>query len=78
MHTVMFLGGYVTALLDHTPQMTTVGYLGPGAAVSSLGAFVALVGGIVVAILGFLWYPIRRLMRRLRKPSEQEEGTPDA
>ena len=47
-------------------------YLGPGGAVSSIGAVLAFIAGILVAILGFLWYPIRRLMRKVRKDKEPE------
>ena len=49
-----------------------VAYLGPGAVVSSLGAFLALLAGIVVALFGFVWYPIRRLLRRKRSAPPPE------
>lgn len=41
-------------------------YLPPGAGLSAIGAFIALIGGIFIAILGFLWYPIKRLIRRMK------------
>jgi membrane protein implicated in regulation of membrane protease activity len=54
--------------------VSVMAYLGPGAAVSSIGALLAAIAGIIVAILGFLWYPIRRLIRRLKKKSSNQEG----
>lgn len=37
-------------------------YVGPGSGLSAIGAFLALVAGVIMAILGFLWYPIKRLL----------------
>lgn len=41
-------------------------YIGPGAGLTAIGSFLALVAGILLAIVGFVWYPIRRLRRRMR------------
>jgi hypothetical protein len=46
-------------------------YVGPGAGLSAIGTLVALVGAVLLAIVGFLWYPLKRLIRGLR-------GTPAA
>ena len=54
--------------------MSVMAYLGPGAAVSSIGALLAAIAGIIVAIFGFLWYPIRRLIRRLKQKRNDREG----
>jgi len=42
-------------------------YVGPGAGLSAIGAFVALVIAVAAALLGFIWYPVKRLLRKLRK-----------
>jgi hypothetical protein len=42
-------------------------YLGPGGAITSIGALLAVIAGIIAAIFGFLWYPIRRLIRKWKK-----------
>jgi hypothetical protein len=39
-------------------------YLGPGAGLAAIGAFLALIVGVIAAFLGFLWYPVRRLLGR--------------
>jgi len=41
-------------------------YLGPGGALSAIGSFLALLAAVVLAVIGFVWYPIRRLLRGLR------------
>jgi hypothetical protein len=40
-------------------------YIGPGGGVSAVGAFIALLGTIIFMIIGFLWYPIKRIRRAL-------------
>ena len=44
-----------------------IAYLGPGGVVSAVGALLAVIAGVLVAILGFIWYPIRRVVRKLRE-----------
>ena len=39
-------------------------YLGPGAGLSAIGAFLALIIGIIVAFFGFIWYPLKRFLRQ--------------
>jgi len=41
-------------------------YLGPGGVLTAIGALVALFVAIVASIVGFLWYPLKRLRLRLR------------
>jgi len=40
-------------------------YVGPGAGLSAIGVLVALIGAIALAIVGFVWYPLKRLFRKL-------------
>ena len=39
-------------------------YVGPGAGLSAIGVLVALVGAVALAIVGFVWYPLKRLFRK--------------
>lgn len=41
-------------------------YLGPGSGLTALGSIIALLGVIGLGILGFLWYPVKRLLGKLR------------
>ena len=50
-------------------------YIGPGGGLSAIGAFLALVFAILIAIFGFVWYPVKRLLRSRKKAqSEDKEG----
>jgi hypothetical protein len=57
--------------------LPVVAYVGPGAGLSALGSLLALLAAIVVAIAGFLWYPIKRLFgrRRTSAPVESNEAS---
>ena len=50
-------------------------YIGPGTGISAIGTFLALLVGIVVALLGFLWYPLKRLLgkKKLQEPDRVKE-----
>jgi len=39
-------------------------YVGPGAGLTAIGTIVALLGALALAVVGFVWYPVKRLMRR--------------
>ncbi|MEM9667764.1 MAG: hypothetical protein AAF950_02480 [Pseudomonadota bacterium] len=39
-------------------------YVGPGAGLTAIGSLLALIGTIVLMIVGFVWYPVKRLLRR--------------
>ena len=51
----------LVALFLFVPQ-AALSYIGPGGGLSALGALFALVLAVVVAIFGFVWYPIKRLL----------------
>lgn len=49
-------------------------YIGPGAGLSAIGTALALVATVCLAVVGFLWYPAKRLSRRLfHKPAMQAD-----
>ena len=54
--------------------MFVMAYVGPGAGLSAIGAFLALVAGVFVAIVGFIWYPIKRLIRWVTRSSSRERA----
>ncbi|SLN65262.1 hypothetical protein ROJ8625_03328 [Roseivivax jejudonensis] len=38
-------------------------YVGPGAGLTAIGTLIALVAAVLLAIVGFVWYPMKRMMR---------------
>lgn len=51
-------------------------YVGPGAGLTFLGSLFAVVGAIIAGIFGFIWFPIKRLLRARRR-TKQDTGSID-
>lgn len=49
-------------------------YMGPGAGISVIGSILAIIAAVIVAVLGFLWFPIKRLLRNRRKKANIEDN----
>lgn len=52
-------------------------YIGPGGALSTIGAFLALLAAALLALLGFVWYPIKRLLRGRKQKQASENVRKD-
>ncbi len=42
-------------------------YIGPGAGLSAIGTLVGVVGAVLLAIVGFVWYPVKRMLKGRKK-----------
>ncbi len=42
-------------------------YIGPGAGISAIGSLLALIAAVLLAIVGFVWYPVKRIRKNRRK-----------
>ncbi len=49
-------------------------YVGPGAGLGAIGTLIALIGAILFAIIGFVWYPLKRLLRKRQARTENSTG----
>lgn len=52
-------------------------YVGPGAGLSAIGAILAFIGAILLLIVGFFWYPIKRILKRKKDDVQQITGNED-
>jgi hypothetical protein len=52
------------------PAGAALAYVGPGAGITAIGTLLALVAAAFLAIVGFVWYPLKRLAAR-RRPAER-------
>lgn len=62
----------VVALLLASPG-EALAYIGPGAGITAIGTAIALIGAIILAIVGFIWYPVKRLRAKLRDRKKNPE-----
>ena len=52
--------------------LSAFAYLGPGAGLSALGSVLAFIGLILLLLLGFFWYPLKKLMKKIRSDTDKE------
>lgn len=53
----------VTALLLAAAPAANA-YIGPGAGLSAIGSVLSVLAAMLLAVVGFVWYPLKRLLRR--------------
>jgi Flp pilus assembly protein TadB len=54
---------------------TAFAYVGPGAGLPLIGMLVALIMAVLLAVVGFVWFPVRRLLRdRKAKRTASDES----
>lgn len=66
--------GAAVALCGLVAAAPAYAYVGPGAGLSAIGAILALLGAVCLALLGFVWYPIKRFRTALRERAERKAG----
>jgi type VI protein secretion system component VasK len=54
----------VAAVVLAAPRVAEA-YIGPGAGLTAIGTVIAFLGAIALAIVGFVWYPIKRLRAKI-------------
>ncbi|MCP3872179.1 MAG: hypothetical protein GY699_03360 [Desulfobacteraceae bacterium] len=54
----------VSLLLLLFSPSNAMAYIGPGMGLSAIGTVVAFTGAILLAIVGFVWYPLKRLLAK--------------
>lgn len=71
-------GGSLALLVAVAISDPAFAYVGPGLGLSAIGAVVGLVVAFVLAVVGFVWYPIRRLRRGRRAARSPGTSTPES
>jgi len=61
----------LTAIVAMSPALASA-YVGPGAGLSAIGSAIALIFGVFVSILGFVWDPVKRLLRGKQSATLEE------
>lgn len=59
------------ALIIALSPVDAFAYIGPGSGLSAIGSLLALVVAVLLALVGFVWFPVKRLLR-LRKVKKVE------
>ena len=59
---------YASVIVIFFPSYA-LAYVGPGTGLSAFGSLFALFAAIVFAIFGFVWFPIKRIIKRIQQKS---------
>lgn len=63
----------LAVLLIGAFPMPVSAYVGPGSGLSAIGAILAIVAGLFFAVFGFVWYPVKRLLRGSNKTTGESD-----
>ncbi len=55
---------------------SALAYIGPGAGLSAIGTVVAVIGAFLLLIVGFIWYPMKRVLRVRKENKNTAEKEP--
>ena len=47
-------------------------YVGPGLGAGTIGMILGVIGSIFIALFAFLWYPLKRLLRKVKEAKQQD------
>jgi hypothetical protein len=67
----VIFGLAITALLIIVLATNASAYIGPGVGLTAIGTVIAFVGAIFLAVLGFIWFPIKRLLAKIKKKRQK-------
>ncbi len=49
-------------------------YIGPGTGLTAIGTLLSVIGAIFFAIMGLVWYPVKRFIKFMKRKSRSSEG----
>ena len=55
---------------------SALAYIGPGAGLSVIGTVVAVIGAFLLLIVGFIWYPMKRVLSGRKEKKNTAEKKP--
>lgn len=62
---LVFRFTYLLVLVAVSLPGAALGYGGPGSVISGIGAFLAALAALVASLFGFIWFPLKRLYRKM-------------
>jgi len=66
---------YLTLLISALLTNDAYAYVGPGVGLGAIGAFLAMVLAVLLAIVGIVWYPLKRMLRRRSVPKDDTKDS---
>lgn len=64
-------------LLAGLSASPALAYVGPGSSLGAIGVALGIVGTVLLSIVSFVWYPIKRAHRSMRKALARKRDAQD-
>lgn len=64
-------------ILVFTVAEPALAYIGPGMGLGFIGSLLGVIAAVFVAIFGFVWYPIKRMMKNKRSAEKADDDDED-
>lgn len=58
-------------------DLTILGYIGPGLGAGAIAVILGVIASIFVGLFAILWYPFKRLFKKLRSGKTKEDSAED-
>lgn len=69
----LFSAGFALAMAVILMPTTAAAYIGPGAGLGAIGTLFALIGAVFLAVVGLLWYPLKRMIKGKKSSSSSDK-----
>lgn len=58
--------------------VSAMAYIGPGLATGTIGVILGVIGSICIAVFALVWYPFKRVLKKIKKtPPKEERPSPE-
>ncbi len=57
---------------------TAFAYLGPGLGLGAVGTVIGILAAVVLLTVGLVWYPVKRMLKKMSKSVKSAEDKLDA
>lgn len=65
-HKIQSLKVIIVLVILISAPGTLLAYGGPGLGLTAIGIVLSLIAAIFLAIVGFIWYPFKRLLKKIK------------
>jgi membrane protein implicated in regulation of membrane protease activity len=66
MYSLLIIAAVLIILL-FVENQDAAAYIGPGAGIAAIGTVLAFIAAIILSIIAFLWYPIKRMLKKFKR-----------
>lgn len=73
--TTLFWVSQLCIIVGFSVVQSAQAYIGPGAGLTVIGTILALVAALFLAVVGFVWYPAKKILNRMKRTENSAEDS---